>query len=85
MKFSKEFLQEGVYDDEATISDRITGNGRWSIHHERVFKHEGKFYLTKYSVGATESQYESPYQYDGAEIECAEVFPREKTITVYEP
>ncbi len=81
MKFSKEFLRE---QEGETIYDRINGHGRWTVHHERVFKHEGKFYLTTYMVGATESQDESPYEYDKDEIECPEVFPREKTITVYE-
>lgn len=81
MKFSKKFLQ---VDGGETVYDRIVGHGRWSVHHERVFKHEGKFYKTDYRTGATESQDESPYDYEPDEIECVEVFPREKTITVYE-
>jgi hypothetical protein len=82
MKFSKEFLRD---DGGETVYDRITEHSRWSVHHERVFRHEEKFYLTTYSVGATENQDVSPYEYEGDEIECVEVFPREKTITVYEP
>ncbi len=82
MKFSKEFLQE--FDGE-TVYDRIVGHGRWSVRHERVFKHDGRFFKTTYSQGATEYQEESPYEEAGDEIECVEVFPRERVITVYEP
>jgi hypothetical protein len=82
MKFTKEFLQEM---EGETVEDRIIGVGRWSIHHARVFKHEGKFYATNYSVGATENQEEAPYEYSPDEIECEEVFPYERTVTVYKP
>lgn len=85
MKFTKRFLQDAMYDDEAKVEDRITGHRRWSVEHTRVFRHDGKFYRTSYSVGATENQDEGPYDYDPDEIECEEVFPREKTVTVYEP
>ena len=56
----------------------------WSVHHEMVFKYEGMFYRTHYSVGATETQDESPYEYDEDMIECTIVHPVEKTVTVYE-
>jgi hypothetical protein len=80
MKFTKEFLQD---DGGETVYDKMIGRRRWSIDWERVFKHEGRFYRTLYSVGSTESQDERPYEYEGDEIECVEVFPQEKTITVY--
>lgn len=82
MKFSKEFLQD---QGGETVECTIMGTSRWSIQYRRVFKHEGKFYGTFFSRGATESQDESPYEYDGDEIECPEVRPIEKTITVYVP
>ena len=82
MKFKKAFLRN---DGGDTVYDRIIGHRRWSLDYERVFAYEGRFYLTVYSVGATERQEERPYEYEGNEIECVEVFPREKTITVYEP
>lgn len=84
MEFDREFMQESIYDSAATVLDEIVGTSRWSIKHRRVFRHEDKFYETLYSVGATECQDESPYQYDAATIECAEVWPVERTITVYE-
>lgn len=66
------------------IDSGIDGKRRWSVDHWGVFAHEGKFYRTTYSVGATEQQDESPYEYEDDMIECPEVVPVSKTITVYE-
>ena len=82
MIFKKEFLRE--FEGEE-IENKIIDTTRWSIVKRRIFKHEGKFYETIYSFGATECQDESPYEYDKDEIECPEVVPVEKTIIVYEP
>lgn len=85
MKFKKEFLQEiEDNDDVEVIETEIIDTTRWSIINRMVFKFEGKFYVTTFSHGATECQDESPYEYEGDEIECKEVFPVQKTITVYE-
>lgn len=84
MKFTKEFLRESLYGD-TTVQDTITDHSRWSVGHERIFKHEGKLYRTWYSVGATENQDESPYEYADNEIECPEVIAVTRTVTVYEP
>jgi hypothetical protein len=80
MIFSKEFLQE--FEGE-TISDELYEKTRWSVCYERIFKHDDKFYRTFYSVGATESQDEHPYEYDDEQIECEEVFPTQVITTVY--
>ena len=89
MKFLKTVLQNMADHDADNgykiIYDNIVDNTRWSICHELVFEYDNKFYMTGYRVGATECQDESPYEYDDAEIECQEVKPVEKTITVYEP
>lgn len=77
MKFAKEFLQD---EGGETVEDRITGVGRWSIRHRRVFRHEGKLYVTAYQTAATESQDERPYEYDPDEIECPEVFPQPSIV-----
>jgi hypothetical protein len=82
MKFQRTFLQN---QGGETVYDRIVGHSRWSVHHERVFKYEGRFFRTTYSTGATEMQDEAPYEYDGEQIECVEVFPRETVVTVYLP
>lgn len=87
MKFSKRILADLDWqtpEDFTIIYTKITGNSRWSISYERVFSYKDKFYETHYSVGATEMQDEGPYEYDPDEVECKEVFPKEKTITVYE-
>jgi hypothetical protein len=85
MLFKKEFLQN-IEDNEDVeiISTTLEDNGRWSLFYKRIFKFEDKFYETYFSRGATECQDESPYEYDDDEIDCAEVFPVEKTIIVYE-
>lgn len=82
MKFPKQFLRYEEWDK--TVEERITGHSRWSIHYETVFMHDGRFYKTTYSRGATESQDERPYEYEPDEIECPEVKAVEKVITVWE-
>ena len=87
MKFKKEFMQEVAYDEAEgveIIENNIVDNSRWSVIHKIIFLFKDKFYQSSYSVGATEQQDESPYEYDDEEIECSEVKPVSKTITVYE-
>lgn len=89
MKFTKEFLQGLAWDDYdeeevKIVQSELIDTTRWSLVYEMVFKKDGKYYKTSYSTGATESQDESPYEYEDDEIECREVFPKEKTIIVYE-
>ena len=71
----------GDTEDTEVILDKIYDTSRWSIRSELVFKFENKFYHTCYSRGATEQQDESPWEYDGEDIECSEVKPVE-VITV---
>jgi hypothetical protein len=82
MLFTKEFLKDRAGSNCAY--KEIVRHSRWSVHYREVFEHEGKYYETTYSVGATESQDERPYEYDGDPIECPEVKPVAKTIIVYE-
>ena len=74
----------GDTDDYEIIQDRIVSHGRWSVTHEVVIQRlsDGKYFSDGYSVGATESQYESPYDY--GEPNFIEVFPIETTIIAYE-
>ena len=86
MKFKKEYLVDGIDGDGPcgkTVHTKHTGSRRWSQSYARVFEIDGKFYSTRYRVGSTEMQDESPYEYEGDEIECTEVFPRQKTVTEY--
>jgi hypothetical protein len=70
--------------DFETIEDTIIENTRWSIVHEIIVKRlsDGKYFMDNYSVGATETQDESAYEYSDPEF--VEVFPVEKTIITYE-
>ena len=54
-------------------------------YYKMVFSYDGKYFMTKYSRGATESQYEEPFEYDGDEIDCIEVEPRELLVIKYFP
>ena len=84
-------MQEVVYGDAEgveIIEDTILENSRWSILHMVIFKFENKFYSSTYSVGATEQQDWSPYEYDGdgnGEILCTEVQQVERMVKVWEP
>jgi len=89
MIFSKQTLRDILWDnpdDYKTISDKMVDHSRWSVIHELIFQivSTGKYYRTEYSVGATESQDERPWQYEDDEIECDEVVPVEKVVIVYE-
>ena len=81
-QFSKDTMLD-ILDSKFVISDEIVEHTRWSVVHEIIFKYEDKFWQTYYSVGATESQEESPWEYD-KEVGCFEVKPVEKMVVVYE-
>lgn len=83
MKIKKEIMREMAYSGDK-LEDKIIENTRWSVVHEMVFPFEGKFYQSVYSVGATESQDESAYEYADDEIEVTEVHQVEKTVKVWE-
>jgi hypothetical protein len=84
VKFKKDFLRYELDLPHSAKENRIIDNSRWSISHEIIFEHEGKFYQTYYSVGATEQQDESPWEYED-EVECVEVQQVEKVVKVWEP
>jgi hypothetical protein len=73
------------HDDFLTVETNIFDATRWSIIYKNIYeqKSSGKFFKTSYSVGATESQDEQPYEYV-KEAVFEEVFPVEKLVTVYE-
>jgi hypothetical protein len=83
MLFKKEFLLNDTDEVLDVISDEISDTDRWSEYHTMIFKYNDRFYRSNYSLGLTESQYESPYEYEPDEIECEEVFPTEVMITQY--
>lgn len=81
--FNSEFLigELGLpYDnDDIIMEDNIIDTSRWSIIHEIVFKYENKFYKAFYSEGATEMQYESPWEHEES-VECTEVELKEVLV-----
>lgn len=65
------------------ISCKYEDRTRWSIEYELVFKWiDGKFYRTYYSIGATEMQDESPWEYDNY-VECVEVRKEQRLVDVW--
>ena len=85
--FKKDFLVDELdlpWNDDIVKHDEVVDNSRWSIHHEIVFEHEGKFYKTWYSVGATEYQDESPWEYDD-DVQCREVELKEVMVKQWVP
>jgi len=73
------------HEDFELVTSEIVDNTRWSIVYEDVYQRlsDKKFFKTTYRKGATESQDERPYEYDGEAV-FEEVFPVEKLVTVYE-
>ncbi len=84
MKFKREFLVNELDLPYSAIEDKVVDNSRWSIQHEIIFEYEGKFYITQYSVGATECQDERPWEYDD-EVDCTEVVKQEIKVMAWVP
>lgn len=85
--FTKEFLLDVLSKDAEgaeIIEDEMYDKSRWSLHYWLIFKFEDKFYGVGYSRGATEYQDESPWEYDGDNIETFEQVQVTKTIITYE-
>lgn len=90
---TKEFSKEDLKDlrdfcemeNLEMVRDEILDTTRWSVINELIFKDKesGKLYRTNYSVGATECQDESPFEYDTDYIECVEVKEKEVTVIDY--
>lgn len=79
IKLHKDYLMNELYLPDNAIKDDITDTSRWSIYHDIIFTHDGKFYRTYYSVGATEMQWESPWENE-TEVECTEVELKEVMV-----
>ncbi len=69
-------------EDLEVVHDEIWDHRRWVVVHRLIFKKNNKLYETTYNIGATESQDESPFEYEPDEISCQEV--REIQIKGYE-
>jgi hypothetical protein len=86
--FTKQELLDILEEENESaeiVKDELVDTSRWSIIYDLIFRIDGKFYRTNYSVGATESQDEGPWEwfdYD-SKIACEEVEPYEKTVIDY--
>jgi hypothetical protein len=86
-KFDANWLRDLFYgdcDDAEVVLNEIKGKGRWSTKYRFVFKEDGKFYETSYSVGSTEYQEERPWGYDDT-VSCTLVEEFERTVKDYRP
>ncbi len=70
------------------LEDKIVGHRRWSVDHLLTFRMpdmpDGQAWQTTYSVGATESQDEGPWEYQD-DVVCTLVHMVPKTIMTWEP
>lgn len=84
MKLEQQKALDILYENEGgkVILDTVHGHSRWSVSHVLIVEIDGRFYRTRYSVGATESQDESPWQ-DEEEVDFVEVEPKEITVIDY--
>lgn len=87
--FDKQQLLDILGEDDENfeiLENEMIDKSRWSIHYNLVFKEldSGKLYETSYSVGATESQDERPWEYE-TEIKCVEVEPVEVVTIKFKP
>lgn len=74
-------------DEGVVISDTITGKSRWSIIHTLIFRlpdqPPGEAWRVGYSVGATESQHEAPWEWENT-VTATLVREVERTVKVWE-
>ena len=84
IKLSRNELLD-ILGSEDEVLNKVSGNSRWSISHDFVFRLDGKLYRAPYSVGATEQQSQGPWEYAPEPIECVEVREVPVQSVGYEP
>lgn len=82
--FPRDYMLSVLEGDEGEIiSDEITDHSRWSVSHTLIWKRNNhEVYSCYYSIGATEYQDESPWEYE-KEVECYPMRLVTKTIEVW--
>lgn len=91
--FPKEVMLELLWGDEymdedfhlVTVKNELVETSRWSTHHELIFRdvNEDRFYFVDYSKGATETQDESPFDYEPENIEVDEVYKVSQIVSTF--
>lgn len=86
--FDKEILLElldcsvgETFESHKVLAFEKTYQSRWAQHKRIIFEFGEKIWASDYSIGLTEQQDQSPYEYDAAE--AYEVAPHEKIIIEY--
>ena len=76
-------ILDGNDEGYRVIRDTIVDTRRWSIDNELIIQRveDNRFFRGYYSVGATESQDESPWE--NSEPDFEEVFPVERVTIAY--
>ena len=76
----------GDHNDFDPIQETVDGLTRWSVLKTAIFQRNSdqKFFEISWSEGATEQQYEEPFEYE-KKVELQEVEEATKTITYYRP
>ena len=85
MKLTREEARDIIWQDNEdweTVEEERVGHSRWSIQIESIVKHlpSDKFYRVYWSKGATEQQYEKPFENEDPVF--TEVHQVEKTVVV---
>lgn len=77
-------LPGGTVDEWTVVENELTGTARWSLEYRlTIHNNDFDYYQTVYRKPATEMQEEEPFEW--TEPVFRRVFPREVTVTVYEP
>ncbi|MCY8174897.1 MULTISPECIES: hypothetical protein [Bacillus] len=79
IKLDKDYMVNELGLPESSLLEEITDTSRWSVHYRIVFPYHGRFFETFYSKGATESQCESPWEYED-QVDCYEVELKEMKV-----
>ena len=90
-EFDKEFMLKVVRNQEPEaeiVKNEVIEQTRDTLGCELVFRYDDKLWSTHYwsgyhHVGDGEVQVEEPWEWE-EEVECVEVEPVEKLVTVYE-
>lgn len=87
LNLTKEEARAAIYNyskEFKKIHEEIIDHTRWSVHYRVVIQRlsDGKFFSDRYSVGATECQDESAWEYNPPNF--VEVEKKEKVVYIYE-
>lgn len=84
MIFKREFLEDALGLPCTALENKVISASRWNITRAIVFEHGGKYYQTKYSIGATENPWVSPWG-DDKYVEAIEVDKMPVTVEKWMP